>query len=87
MKWATISLGLLVAATASGCWRPYYGQTYATPAYPQAPAYQQAPAFAQQAPVYSQAPVMQPTPVYSQAPVMQQGCAPVVCQPQQCSCY
>ncbi len=51
MKWATISLALFVTATGSGCWRPYYGQTYAQPAYPQAPAYQQLPAF-------------QPTPVY-----------------------
>jgi hypothetical protein len=64
MKRAAIVLGILVTAAGCGCWRPYYGQTYAPPAYQQAPVYQQ-PAMIQQAPVVQQgcAPVVcQPNP-------------------------
>jgi hypothetical protein len=77
MKWAAISLALCVTAASTGCWRPYYGHTYAPPAYQQAPVYQQPPVYQQQ-PVYQQAPVMQ------QPQVIQQGCPQVVCPPNPC---
>lgn len=66
---------LMLAATACGCncWRPYYGQTYAPPAYQQAPLYQQ--------PQVYQQPVMQ------QAPVMQPNCCPPVSYQQCVPCY
>ena len=73
MKWAALSLAMLATAASSGCWRPYYGQQYAAPVYPQAPVMQPAPAYQQAAPVYQQAPVMQ-------------GCAPA-CQPACTPCY
>jgi hypothetical protein len=70
MKRAAIGFALCVTAAVSGCWRPYYGQTYAQPAYPQTPVY------TQPAPVYSQpAPVFQPPPQ-----VVGQPC----CQPNPC---
>ncbi len=52
MKWAAIFFALFVLATGCNCWRPYYGHTYAPPAYQAAPVYQ--------APVIQQAPVVQP---------------------------
>ncbi len=54
MRRAAIVLALFATVASSGCWRPYYGQTYAPPVYQQAPVYQQQPA-----PVYQQAPVVQ----------------------------
>jgi hypothetical protein len=71
MKWSHLSLAVIAALASTGCWRPYYGHTYAQPAYPQAPPYQAAP-------VVQQAPVMQPAPIVQQAPVYQQ---PVYQQP------
>jgi len=78
MKWAVVLLGMLAAAGASGCWRPYYGQAYAQPAYPTTPVYQ--------SPVASQ-PVVQSAPVVQAAPAVQyvqQPCQPVVCPPNPC---
>jgi hypothetical protein len=83
MKRAALLIGVTMILTATGCWRPYYGHTYAPPAYSQAPAYQQPPVV-QAAPVYQQ-----PAPVYQQAaPVyQQQQCQPVVCPPVCQPCY
>jgi hypothetical protein len=80
MRWAAISFGLLALAASTGCkccWRPYYGSTYAQPAYSQAPAYAAAPppTYVQPAP----APPPPPQPVVQQMPV--QSCQPVYCQP------
>jgi hypothetical protein len=69
MKRPAIFFALCVTAAACGCWRPYYGQTYAQPAYPAAPVY------SQPAPVYSQ-----PAPVYQAPQVIQQP----YCQPNPC---
>ena len=83
MKRSALSLALFAALASTGCWRPYYGPTYAQPAYPQAPAYQPTP-------IVQAAPVMQPAPVYQQPvyqqPVVQAGaCVPC---PQTCTpCY
>lgn len=89
MNRAALLIGLTAITTASGCWRPYYGHTYAPPAYSQAPAYQQPAPVVQAAPVYQQpAPVyQQPAPVYQAAPVYQQQCQPVVCPPVCQPCY
>ena len=70
MKWAPLVVVLALTVLASGCWRPYYNQQYAPPAYSQAP-------------VYGQQPMVQGPPIYQQqAPLMQQPCQP--CQP--CVC-
>ena len=83
MKWSAISLALCVTVASSGCWRPYYGQTYATPAYPQPPIVNSTPAV-QTVPIVQQAPVYQQQPVVYQQPMYQQNCQPVVCQPNPC---
>jgi hypothetical protein len=72
MKWAAVFMGLLTMVAGSGCWRPYYGQMYAQPAYPSAPVYQQ--------PVAAAPMVQQAAPVQ----YVQQPCQPVVCPPNPC---
>jgi hypothetical protein len=86
MRRAAICFVLLATLASVGCWRPYYKNRYAQPAYPQAPAYTPAPqAYSQPQPIQSQ-PAFQPAPIVTQAPVMQQapvvqGYAPNCCQP------
>jgi hypothetical protein len=81
MKWLAASLGIFVAITGCGCWRPYYGRNYAPPAVAQ-------PVFGQ--PTYQQ-PVVQTQPaVVTAAPQVIQA-APMVqqqqCQPCCVPCY
>lgn len=85
MKWVAVGLGLMIVATSSGCWRPYYGYQYGQPAYSQAPAFQQPQVVPSQPQVIQSQPAMVQQPVYQQQP-MAQGCPPVYCQPQPQAC-
>ena len=76
MQRLAISLGLLALLTASGCWRPYYGNRAGQPMYAQ-PAFAQ-PAVAQ--PTYSQ-PVVQSAPVVAQPQVVQAAPVQTYAQP------
>jgi hypothetical protein len=82
----TVLVAVLAILSTSGCWRPYYGHTYAPPAYSQPPAQapieQAAPVYQQPAPVYQQPAPDYPAPVYQQ-----HQCQPVVCPPLCPPCY
>jgi hypothetical protein len=98
MQRLALSLGLLALLTASGCWRPYYGNRFGQPMYAQPamaqgavaqPTYSQP--VVQSAPVMTQPQVIQSAPVqtYAQPYVQQQQQQCVPCQPNPCCvpCY